>query len=57
MIRQAGLLLVRGLVAATLSAPIAVAAQTVATPSPQAAPSGNTVGTVLDISGAVIPGA
>ena len=56
MIRQAGLILLSGLVAATLAAPRPATAQTAAAPSAQPA-AGNTVGTVLDISGAVIPGA
>jgi hypothetical protein len=53
MIRQSGLIL---LVAAALAGAVPSAAQSTATPSAQAAP-GNTVGTVVDISGAVIPGA
>jgi outer membrane receptor protein involved in Fe transport len=44
------------LVALALSVAAPVSAQVVATPAPQPA-SGNTVGTVIDISGAVIPGA
>lgn len=57
MIRQAGLILVGGLIAGTLVAPAPAAARTIATSFEQAAASGNTVGTVIDISGAVIPGA
>ena len=58
MMRQAGLILVGGLmVAVPLAATVPAAAQTSATPSAQPAVSGNTVGTVVDISGAVIPGA
>jgi outer membrane receptor protein involved in Fe transport len=56
MIRQAGLILLSGLVAATLAAPRPATAQTIAAAPAQPA-EGNTVGTVLDISGAVIPGA
>ena len=56
MIRLARLLLTGSLAALALAAPPVAAAQTVATPSAQPA-SGNTVGSVVDISGAVIPGA
>ena len=56
MIRQAGLILVCGLVAAALVAPVPATAQTTATPSSQPA-SSKTVGSVVDISGAVIPAA
>jgi outer membrane receptor protein involved in Fe transport len=56
MIRQAGLILAGGLLVA-LAAPLPATAQTVAAPSAQQPASGNTVGTVMDISGAVIPGA
>src|SRR5262245_15770510 len=55
MIRSAGLILLSGLVAAAVAAPRPVNAQTTAPSAPAAA--GNTVGTVLDISGAVVPGA
>src|SRR5690349_5094716 len=54
MIRQSGLIL---LVAAAIAAPMPAAAQAVATPPAQSAATGNTVGTAIDISGAVIPGA
>jgi outer membrane receptor protein involved in Fe transport len=54
MIRQAGLILV---LAAALAAPRPANAQTVAAPSAQQPASGNTTGTVVDVSGAVIPGA
>jgi outer membrane receptor protein involved in Fe transport len=56
MIRQAGLIRTSALVAVLIAAPVTMAAQTVGVPSSQPA-SGNTVGTVIDISGAVIPGA
>lgn len=56
MIRQAGLLIASGLVAA-LIAPSAATAQTATPPSSQATPSGNTTGVVTDISGAIIPAA
>jgi len=58
MVRQAGLIFVSGLiVAVALAAPVAAVAGTrTPPPAPQAA-SGNTVGTVTDISGAVIPNA
>jgi outer membrane receptor protein involved in Fe transport len=56
MIRQAGLILVGGLVAAVLVAPVPATAQTPSTPTSQSA-SSKTVGSVVDISGAVIPGA
>ena len=56
MIRQPALILTSSLFAVWLAAPAAVAAQTVATPPAQPA-STNTVGSVVDISGAVIPGA
>src|SRR5215207_181722 len=53
MIRQTGLIVV---VAAALALAAPVAAQPATTPAAQPV-SGNTVGTVVDISGAVIPGA
>jgi outer membrane receptor protein involved in Fe transport len=56
MIRQAGLILISGLVAAALVAPVPAAAQTATTPSTQPAAT-RTTGSVVDISGAVIPGA
>ncbi|MEP6783967.1 MAG: carboxypeptidase regulatory-like domain-containing protein, partial [Acidobacteriota bacterium] len=56
MIRQAALILVGGLVAAALAAPVPATAQTSA-PPPSQSPSSRTVGSVVDISGAVIPGA
>ena len=56
MIRQSGLILIGGLVALLLATPLAAAAQT-ATPASQQPAVGNTTGTVVDISGAVIPGA
>lgn len=56
MIRQVGLILVGGLVAAALAAPVPATAQTPATPTSQPAAT-KTTGTVVDISGAVIPGA
>lgn len=54
MIGQAGLILVGGLLAAPLAAP--AIAQVAAAPSSQPS-SSNTIGSVVDISGAVIPGA
>jgi outer membrane receptor protein involved in Fe transport len=54
MIRQSGLFFV---FAAVLALAVPAGAQAVATPPPQQPASGNTVGTVIDISGAVIPGA
>ncbi|HTH26828.1 MAG TPA: TonB-dependent receptor, partial [Vicinamibacterales bacterium] len=54
MIRPSGLLF---LVAAALVTAAPAGAQAVATPSVQQPASGNTVGTVVDISGAVIPAA
>jgi outer membrane receptor for ferrienterochelin and colicin len=57
MIRQAGLILIGGFVAATLAAPAAAVARTSAIAIEQPAASGNTTGTVIDISGAIIPGA
>jgi outer membrane receptor protein involved in Fe transport len=56
MIRQVGLILPGALVLAWLAVPVTVSAQAAAAPSPQSA-STNTIGHVLDISGAVIPGA
>ena len=53
MIQKAGLFLLGGLVAATLSAPAVVFAQAAPASSPQKATT--TTGTVTDISGAVIP--
>ena len=57
MIRLAGLILVGGVLVAALGVPMPVAAQTVATPSPQPPAGSTTTGTVVDISGAVIPAA
>ena len=57
MIRQAGLILVGGLIVAATLAPAPVAAQAPTTPPAQQVATGNTVGSVTDISGAVIPGA
>lgn len=54
MFRQSGLILVAGVVLAFATAP--AVAQTAATPSLQP-PAATTTGTVVDISGAVIPGA
>lgn len=54
MIRQSGLIF---LIAAALSIASPATAQTAATPAPQQPASTNTSGTVVDISGAVIPGA
>jgi outer membrane receptor protein involved in Fe transport len=56
MIRLADFILVGVVLAAALGVPMPVAAQTVATPSVPPA-SSNTTGTVVDISGAVIPDA
>jgi len=53
MIRQSGLFFLVALALVT----VAPAQAQVATPSAQQPASGNTVGTVLDISGAVIPAA
>jgi outer membrane receptor protein involved in Fe transport len=52
MIRQSGFFF---LIVAALVTAAPVGAQTTATPSAQQSASGNTVGTVVDISGAVIP--
>ncbi len=58
MTRQVGLILVGGLVGAiALAAPAPAVARTSAAPLAQPVASTNTVGTVVDISGAVIPGA
>src|SRR5687768_10789104 len=57
MIRLAGLILVGGVLAAALGVPTPVSAQTAATPSVQPPAGSNTTGTVVDISGAVVPGA
>ena len=58
MIRQARLILVGGLVAVlALAAPAPAAARPSAAPLTQPTASANTIGTVVDISGAVIPGA
>jgi outer membrane receptor protein involved in Fe transport len=54
MIRPTGLFF---LVAFALNTAALASAQTAATPSAQQPASGNTIGTVIDISGAVIPGA
>ncbi len=56
MIRLAGLILVGGTLAAALGVPTPVSALTVATPS-QSAAGTTTTGTVVDISGAVVPDA
>ena len=56
MIRQAGFLLVSSVLAATLATPAPVTAQAAAAPNAQPAAT-TTTGTVIDISGAVIPGA
>ena len=56
MIRQAGFVLVGAVLAAALGVPVPVAAQTVATPSVRP-PASTTTGTVVDISGAVVPDA
>ena len=57
MIRQAALILVGGVLVAALGVPAPLAAQTSATPSVQAPADTRTTGTVVDISGAVIPDA
>jgi outer membrane receptor protein involved in Fe transport len=57
MIRLAGFILVGGVLVAALGVPMPVAAQTPATPSVQPPSSSTTTGTVVDISGAVIPDA
>ena len=57
MIRLAGFILVGGVLVAALGVPMPVAAQTVAPPSVQPPASSTTTGTVVDISGAVIPAA
>ncbi|MGH9220980.1 MAG: carboxypeptidase-like regulatory domain-containing protein, partial [Vicinamibacterales bacterium] len=57
MIRQAVLILVGGVLVAALGVPAPLAAQTVATPSVQPPPGTRTIGTVVDISGAVVPDA
>ena len=57
MIRLAGFVLVGGVLVAALGVPMPVAAQTVAPPSVQPPASSTTTGTVVDISGAVIPAA
>ena len=57
MIRQAGFILVGGVLVAALGVPMPVAAQTVATPAVQPSASSSTTGTVVDISGAVVPDA
>jgi outer membrane receptor protein involved in Fe transport len=57
MIRQVGLIFARGLVTATLLAPVTVFAQSAAAPAAQPPASTHTTGTVSDISGAVIPNA
>ncbi len=56
MIRQAGLILVGGVLAASLGVAAHAAAQT-PTPSVQSSASTATIGTVVDISGAVVPDA
>jgi outer membrane receptor protein involved in Fe transport len=57
MIRLVGLILVGGVLVAALGVPMPVAAQTVSPPSPQAPAGSTTTGTVVDISGAVVPAA
>ena len=57
MIRLAGFILVGGVLAAALGVPTPVSAQTAATPSVQPPAGSNTTGTVVDISGAVVPDA
>src|SRR5688572_20864874 len=57
MIRQAFLILVGGVLVAALGVPAPLAAQTVATPSVQPPTGTRTIGTVVDISGAVVPDA
>lgn len=57
MIRPFGFILVSGVVAATLAAPAPVFARAGSTSSAQQSASTNTVGSVMDISGAIIPGA
>src|SRR5687768_8796951 len=57
MIRQAVLILVGGVLVAALGVPAPLAAQTVATPSVQPPTGSRTIGTVVDISGAVVPDA
>ncbi|HEX6162097.1 MAG TPA: TonB-dependent receptor [Vicinamibacterales bacterium] len=54
MIRPSGVFFI---VAAALITPMPVLAQAIASPAVQQPASGNTIGTVVDISGAVIPGA
>src|SRR5688572_10423768 len=57
MIRQAVLILVGGVLVAALGVPAPLAAQTVATPSVQPPTGTRTIGTVVDISGAIVPDA
>jgi outer membrane receptor protein involved in Fe transport len=57
MIRQAVLILVGGVLVAALGVPAPLAAQAAATPSVQPPAGTRTTGTVVDISGAVIPDA
>ena len=57
MIRLAGLILVGGGLVAALGVPVPVAAQTAATPSIKPPAGSTTTGTVVDISGAVVPDA
>ena len=57
MIRQAGLILVGGVLAAALGVPLPAAAQTAAPSSIQRPAASATTGTVVDISGAVVPDA
>ena len=57
MIRQAALILVGSVLVAALGVPEPLAAQTLATPSVQPPTGTTTTGTVVDISGAVIPDA
>lgn len=57
MIRLAGFLLIGGALVAALGVPRPAAAQSVATPSVQPPSSSTTTGTVVDISGAVVPDA
>ncbi len=57
MIRQAGLILLSGIVAASVAAPTPLFARSASAPFAQQPAPTTTVGSVIDISGAVIPGA
>jgi outer membrane receptor protein involved in Fe transport len=57
MVRPFGFIILSGVVAAAVAVPAPVFARAGSAPLVQQAASGNTVGTVIDISGAVIPGA